>query len=550
MGSIYYKFKSSKITSRVNIDGTSLSVFDLKREILLSNRMAINKGNDFDLILLRDTPGQEEYHDDNEMIPRSTSVLVKRSPPKIPNRGSAAKYTADAPVMADSNSSQPKPPLPVLGSMSKRFDGKDENKSQQLLNQSSESGQQESEQDAISAMFKASEQQWEETQQHMSMATPVYTNMRPQVRKPIPQPTATGDSAPSTSQPQPQSQPQESSMSNAMPTPPGYVCYRCGEKGHWIQDCPTNGDPNYENKPRFKRTTGIPKSFLKTVDPSTAALMTNNGTNNSQGVMITPDGSHVIATPDIATWEKSRSIKSSKLTVNDIRDSEPKLQELKCGLSGKLLNNPVTLPCCNLSFSDDYINHYLIENDLFCPNCHSNVGSLENLKSDLELKQKVIEYINEELRLDKLKRDENNKDGDSNNQTDSSDDTQKDHFQQADRRSLFHDDIIKVNKIIHDCQFAIMAIFEALKNNELDDKTKYKFQTQLVQINQIMNLQQGQVMMMMNGMDPKVFGMPLLPQINQKEQQDINQTKITEPSTGQKRQNDDDNYNNERPSKR
>lgn len=70
------------------------------------------------------------------MIPRSTSVLVKRSPPKIPNRGSAAKYTADAPVMADSNSSQPKPPLPVLGSMSKRFDGKDENKSQQLLNQS------------------------------------------------------------------------------------------------------------------------------------------------------------------------------------------------------------------------------------------------------------------------------------------------------------------------------------------------------------------------------------------------------------------------------
>lgn len=30
-----------------------------------------------------------------------------------------------------------------------------------------------------------------------------------------------------------------------------------------------------------------------------------------------------------------------------------------------------------------------------------------------------------------------------------------------------------------------------------------------------MNLQQGQVMMMMNGMDPKVFGMPLLPQISE-----------------------------------
>ncbi|TIC09402.1 DWNN-domain-containing protein [Wallemia mellicola] len=574
MGSIYYKFKSSKNSSRVNIDGTSLSVFDLKREILLSNRMAINKGNDFDLVLLRDTPGQEEYHDDNEMIPRSTSVIVKRSPPKIANRGTAAKYIADAPLLS-ANESNPLSniPKPPLASMSKRFDGKDDSRPQQQLMQSvsafelnlftpqplqSENNNQGSEQDAISAMFAASEQQWEETQQHMSMATPVY-NVRPPVRRPAPASTSNGDNTTSNPSSVPtqqlQSQAQMSSFTSTMPTPPGYVCYRCGEKGlhfklsklinliflsgHWIQDCPTNGDPNYENKPRFKRTTGIPKSFLKTVDATTAASITNNG-SNAAGVMITPDGSHVIATPDIATWEKSRAIKPVALTVNDIRESEPSDANLKCDLSGKLISNPIILPCCKKSYSEEYINQYLIENDFFCPNCHSNVGSLVNLSPNPPLKEKVVEYISQQLSLDRQKKDEEAK---KNNQTDT-----KDEVEHTNKKGLFEDEINKINKLISDCQFAIMAIVEALNNKDLDDKLKFRFQTQLVQLNQILNLHQGQVMMMMNGMDPKVFGMPLLPELGRVDQnQQIN---IDEPLTNKKRSSADDDYYNSRPSKR
>ena len=93
------------------------------------------------------------------------------------------------------------------------------------------------------------------------------------------------------------------------PLPPSYVCYRCGQKGqlmyflslllvslilskgHWIHDCPTNNDREFDNKPRIKRTTGIPRSFLKTVDHP------NNG-QLAQGVMVTPEGGYVIAQPD------------------------------------------------------------------------------------------------------------------------------------------------------------------------------------------------------------------------------------------------------------
>jgi protein MPE1 len=62
--------------------------------------------------------------------------------------------------------------------------------------------------------------------------------------------------------------------------------------GHWIQDCPTNDKPEWDNKPRIKRTTGIPKSFLQTVEGPT-----KDGENQA-GVMITAEGGFVIARPD------------------------------------------------------------------------------------------------------------------------------------------------------------------------------------------------------------------------------------------------------------
>lgn len=62
-------------------------------------------------------------------------------------------------------------------------------------------------------------------------------------------------------------------------------------QGHWIHDCPTNNDREFDNKPRIKRTTGIPRSFLKTVEhPNSGQL--------AQGVMVTPEGGYVIAQPD------------------------------------------------------------------------------------------------------------------------------------------------------------------------------------------------------------------------------------------------------------
>lgn len=74
--------------------------------------------------------------------------------------------------------------------------------------------------------------------------------------------------------------------------PVGYICYRCGQKGHWIQDCPTNDDPANQDRKRFVRVTGIPRSFLKTVEAPVGAE------GSSGGAMLTADGGFVMAMPD------------------------------------------------------------------------------------------------------------------------------------------------------------------------------------------------------------------------------------------------------------
>jgi protein MPE1 len=56
--SVFYKFKSQKEDSRVTFDGTGISVFDLKRDIILANNLG--KANDFDLFVSDASSGQGE----------------------------------------------------------------------------------------------------------------------------------------------------------------------------------------------------------------------------------------------------------------------------------------------------------------------------------------------------------------------------------------------------------------------------------------------------------------------------------------------------------
>jgi protein MPE1 len=54
--SVFYKFKSQREESKVSFDGTGISVFDLKKEIILANNLG--KSSDFDLLVFDGSSGE------------------------------------------------------------------------------------------------------------------------------------------------------------------------------------------------------------------------------------------------------------------------------------------------------------------------------------------------------------------------------------------------------------------------------------------------------------------------------------------------------------
>ncbi|KAH8715678.1 Protein MPE1 [Beauveria bassiana] len=96
--SVFFKFKSQKEPTRVEFDGTGISVFELKREIIIKS--GLGDGTDFDLLIYTDD-NSEVYDDDTTIIPRSTTVIARRQPASKPGAGRAARYvTGKMPVAA------------------------------------------------------------------------------------------------------------------------------------------------------------------------------------------------------------------------------------------------------------------------------------------------------------------------------------------------------------------------------------------------------------------------------------------------------------------
>ena len=60
--------------------------------------------------------------------------------------------------------------------------------------------------------------------------------------------------------------------------PKGYICYRCGQQGHHISECPTNNDPDFK---RIRPAVGVP-SVLLTKDKGGGLLLPDGTTGSLQ----------------------------------------------------------------------------------------------------------------------------------------------------------------------------------------------------------------------------------------------------------------------------
>ncbi|KAK9687084.1 Protein mpe1 [Basidiobolus ranarum] len=346
MSVVYYKFKSAKDYDICTFDGTGISVFDLKKEIIMAKKLG--KGTDFDLAIYN-AQTDEEYTDDAFIVPRATSVIVRRLPASKPGKGTAQHYVNGHGSNPQGIIMKPRPRGNVGGN------NHIDNQPAPVINnpQPSVPIDEDSEEARIQAMFRQSSEQWEQQQERMADATPIMTSFK---KRP----------------------PNTNSMPIRAP-PPSYVCFRCGQKGHYINNCPTNGDKEFD-KPRIKRTTGIPKSFLKAVDAPK---------NAQGGVMVTPDGGLVVAQPDSQAWEKIMATARSSITYDQI----PVKPELSCFLCSGLLRDAMAIPCCGKIFCDECIRCELMENQFTCPSCYAANQTPDHLIPNNGLRAEVESYV-------------------------------------------------------------------------------------------------------------------------------------------------------------
>lgn len=362
MAVIYYRFRSQKPDhiATIKFDGTGLTVFELKRDIILANNLL--HSTDVDIVLystedIQDTKswgyqnggsssaGERELDDDNEVVPRSTTVLVRRTMTPKKNKGNVQRYVAG------------KPRLQVSGTNSV-------NKSISLGNNVGgtmnfgDAATNGDEDDMIKKMFSVQDEQWSQQQDVMATATRV-DNFRTNVNEPVPE---------------------------------YYICYKCGEKGkHHIKNCPKNNDPNWEGV-RVRKTTGIPKSHLKAIENPEDTIRDSNSSGNTT-YMVNDEGKYVVAVADTKAWEKYQKTKKGESGGYLNGDVDVDDGELKDPETGKLWKSPVRIPCCNKIFSRKIIEDKLIDSDFTCPSCGKEQIYLDTLVADEELQAKVDEYV-------------------------------------------------------------------------------------------------------------------------------------------------------------
>ncbi|XP_025417143.1 E3 ubiquitin-protein ligase RBBP6 isoform X2 [Sipha flava] len=216
--SVHYKFKSAISYDTITFDGLHISVKDLKKAIL--HQKQIGKNTDFDLQVIN-AQTNEEYTNDQTLIPKNTSLIVSRIPLTTQQKKAWER--------AEQNNQL------VLSKQILNLDSHEPDsiklKGADLL------GSNASEEEKINAMMAQSTQEYDPSNFVKIRGGNQYGEV-----------------------------------------PPNYVCHRCHNPGHWIKNCPNN---NTTSDPvDIKKATGIPRGFLVPVDgPSVpGAMLTGLGT--------------------------------------------------------------------------------------------------------------------------------------------------------------------------------------------------------------------------------------------------------------------------------
>lgn len=342
MAVLYYRFKCAKDFRSLVIPGNYISVGELKDLIFATK---LQKGKDFDLIITN-AQTNEDYVDESSLISANSSVLIRRLPgwPRKPIViGPVAE--ADKQVLCLDESSSSK--STVVKSAAAAVSILDSEEFDEFFADISSSGS------------------------NSSTLTTVTDDEDAKIKALVDTPAlgSYGGAADAMGK----------RMTGRNIPPVGYLCHRCKVAGHFIQHCPTNGDPEYDVK-KVRDPRGVPKSMLVA---------------NPDGLYKLEDGKVAELKPDEASFEKEiEGIPTMKRCV--VAADIP--SELYCKICKKVMEYAViSSKCCLDSFCDECIRNYIISSSNGMCYCGAKSILTDYLVPNLTLRKainRLMEYDN------------------------------------------------------------------------------------------------------------------------------------------------------------
>ncbi|XP_042613473.1 E3 ubiquitin-protein ligase RBBP6-like [Cyprinus carpio] len=325
MPCVHYKFRSKLTHDTVLFEGLQITVTELKRQIMKRERLKLCD------LQISSAQTNEEYTDDEALVPNNTSVIIRRIP-AVGLKSTNKRFVIRQPE-ASRGSSQTQQ---VGDSSPVSLD--------QLLKTENLAEANASEEDKLKAVMYQSSLCYYSSSDAMKLLGLL---------------------------------------------PPNYICFRCGIPGHHIKNCPSTWDNSFAPRKRIQKCAGIPRSFLVEVDdPDRKGVMMD-----SSGKYVIPVmDAEAYA---IVKKEKPPFSPQHEPSSPSSSSSDPVPAALLCRICKDLLTDAVMIPCCSTSSCDECIRTCLLESDgHLCPTCRQSDVSPDALTANTVLRQEVNHFRN------------------------------------------------------------------------------------------------------------------------------------------------------------
>ncbi|XP_068100377.1 E3 ubiquitin-protein ligase RBBP6-like isoform X3 [Hyperolius riggenbachi] len=165
-------------------------------------------------------------------------------------------------------------------------------------------------------------------------------------------------------------------------------CFGCFLPGHYVKDCPTKEEKSLKSANKIKKSTGIPCSFMiEVTDP------------NTKGAMLTNSGKYAVPIISAKAYAKGKRENPPFLPGDQSpspEEKEPIPDMLLCMICKNIMTDAAVIPCCGNSYCDECIRNSLLESEEHaCPTCHKTGVSPDNIISNKGLR----EFINNSRRV-------------------------------------------------------------------------------------------------------------------------------------------------------